>query len=66
MKMSYRTCTVSIYDSSRLLSVLKLDSRKYDVIGFTDEELDEYMKKHILKKGEWYSKDKDKIFGIGS
>jgi len=66
MKIPYRTCTVSIYDSSRLVSVLKLDSRKYDVIGFTDEELDEYMKKHILAKGEWYCKDKDKIFGGGS
>ena len=58
--MKPRRCTVRIFDKKGFCSELKLDSSKYDNIGFTQESLDAYMRKFILmEKGRWYYVTKD-------
>ena len=43
------------------MSELKLDTRKYDDIGFTKASLEEYMKLKVLVGGQWYWVSKDSI-----
>ncbi len=67
MKLQYRKVNIEIYDKnnkyhSRLVSILKLDSRKYDNIGWTEESLDEYLRTYILANGESYLIIFDKIY----
>ena len=49
-----RRCTVRIFDKKGFCSELKLDSSKYDNIGWTLESLGKYLRKYILEKDQWY------------
>jgi hypothetical protein len=59
--MKYRRCVVRVFDPMKFVSELTLNTRHYDTIGFTEGSLDDYMKKHILTKDQWYYVAKDTI-----
>lgn len=61
--MKHRICIVEIFsDLKGYRSRIKLETEKFDNIGFTKESLHEFMIKFILDSNEWYNVTSDKIF----
>jgi hypothetical protein len=65
MTLKYRLVNIDIISNvdGKIISSLKLDSRKYDNIGFTKESLDDYMDSYNLGERNWrYLVIHDKVF----
>jgi hypothetical protein len=62
-RLHYRTCNVVIINkkTGRRDTELKLDTRKYDNIGFDYKSLDKWMKQYILSKNQTYYPYNDKL-----
>lgn len=63
MKIQYRKVNIDIHSGNgEVISSIKLDSRKYDNIGWTEESLDKYLRSNILVNRESYLITFDKIY----